>query len=1076
MKHLRALIVEDSPSDAELLCISLREQGYDLDARIVSTEHDFSAALDNKPEIIFADYRLPAFDGLRALQILRGRGLDTPFILVSGTIGDELAVAVMQAGADDFVPKDKLFRLDIALKRTLEIVKTRKNLQHVQAEAGRLAAIVESSNDAIISRGLEKTILSWNAAAERLFGWSKQEAIGQPITIIVPPGDHGKVGPVIQQLLNGQPVDAVECQRLHKDGRRIDISLTLSAIKNPEGVATGIALIYRDITQKKQLDAALRQSEERFRAAFEQAGVGMALRGIEPRHSRWLRVNQKLCDILGYTADELLQLTSIDVTPPEDRAEAIDYNEKLMRGEIDDHSREKRYLRKDGSLVWAQISLTAVRNSEGQPTHAISAIQDISDRKRAELALVQSEHFLKSTIDALTEHLCVLDETGTIIAINRAWRDFAKANGLADDKAGLGTNYLAACSTPGSTPDSDGCSFAAGIRTVMEGRQDEFSLEYPCHAPDRNRWFLARVVRFQQADPMRFVVTHAEITERKKAEIAHHASEAQTRAILEAEPECVKLVAADGSPIEINHAGLTMLEADSIEEVRRHGLLNFVMPEYRGKFSEHFRQALAGETSVLEFEMIGLHGTHRWMESHATRMLLPESSAAAMLSVTRDITERKMAQERIAYLSQYDALTELPNRNLFRDRLGLAIARGKRRGEMTGIMLCNIDRFKQVNDGLGLEAGDELLRQFAERLKDTLREVDTIARLGGDEFAIIAESVPGKSDLIAIADKLIEAFAIPFMVAGNEIIIAASIGISMHPNGTDDPEKLLEYAEMAMDHVKHEGGGGYRIYENESISLRSQRLSLETRLRHALERKELQLYYQPKLRLVDGIITGAEALLRWNNPDLGAVSPAHFIPVAEESGLIVPIGEWALRTACAQMQSWHTQGHAIEVAVNLSPRQFRQKDLVKVVASVLQATGLAPGALELEITEGTAMANAEQAIKVLGEIHALGVKLAVDDFGTGYSSLAYLKRFPLDTLKIDRSFVIDVGNDPSSEAIMCATIALAHSLKLKVVAEGVETAAQRDFLVAAGCNEMQGFLCSPALPAAEFSALLQKQR
>ncbi|MBX9902730.1 MAG: EAL domain-containing protein [Burkholderiales bacterium] len=992
MKHLRALIVEDSPSDAELLCINLREQGYDLDARIVSTEHDFSAALDNNPEIIFADYRLPAFNGLRALQILRGRGLDTPFILVSGTIGDELAVAVMQAGADDFVPKDKLFRLDIALKRTLEIVKTRKNLQHAQAEAGRLAAIVESSNDAIISRTLDGIITSWNPAAEKLYGYTAAEAIGQPVSLILPPGVRAKTALNNEQLVRNFHVPPFETQRITKDGRLLDVSNSLSPILDAHGQIVGASQITRDITELKRIrNELIRKST-------------LAL----------------LMETLARTANE---------APTPEAALQTCLDTICAHG------------------GWRIGHVVTFRQSD--PARAVVAhFWNIPETDRALFADFISKtltYDYSQTTGALVGKILKQQKPIWVEDIhNFPYR----GRFLSLQQQGICSGY----------------GFPVVVRGEVLALLEFFS--------DEQRQTDALLLENMGNISSQL----ARLIERDRSNKTIQAGAARLRAILENQSECVKVVGADGSPIEINRAGLEMFEATSITQVRDHGLINFVLPEQRARYSQHFNQALIGETSTLEFEMVGLQGTHRWLESHATRMLMPESGAAAMLSVTRDFTERKKNQEQIAYLSQYDALTRLPNRNLFRDRLGLAIARGKRRGEMTGIMVCNIDRFKQVNDGLGLEAGDDLLRQVAERLKNTLRDVDTIARLGGDEFAILVESVPGKNDVTAIADKLIEAFARPFTVAESEIVIAASIGFSTHPNDTDDMDKLLEHAEMAMEQVKHEGGGVYRAYENESITPRSQRLSLEIRLRHALERNEFQLYYQPKLRLQDGAITGAEALLRWNSPDLGAVSPAHFIPVAEESGLIVPIGEWVLRTACAQMQAWHAQGHAIKVAVNLSPRQFRQKNLVKVVASVLQATGLAPGALELEITEGTAMANAEQAIKVLGEIHALGVKLAVDDFGTGYSSLAYLKRFPLDTLKIDRSFVIDVGNDPNSEAIMCATIALAHSLKLKVVAEGVETAAQRDFLTAAGCNEMQGYLCSPALPTAEFSALLQKQR
>lgn len=992
MIPLHALIVEDVETDAELLCAALRHKGYDIHAKIVSTEPDFIAALETGPEVIFADYRLPAFSGPRALQILRDRGLDTPFILVSGTIGDELAVAIMQAGADDFVPKDKLFRLDIALKRTLEVVKNRKNLQYAQVEARRLAAIVESSNDAIISRTLDGIITSWNPAAEKLYGYTAAETIGRSISLILPPDLRAKTALHNELLLRNARVPPFETQRITKDGRLLDVSNSLSPIFDVHGQIAGAAQITRDITELKRIqDELIRKST-------------LAL----------------LMETLARTANE---------APTPEAALQICLDTICAHG------------------GWRIGHVVTFRQLDDKPV-AVSHFWNIAEESRSQFA-----EFIGKTQDYDYSKTTGPLSGGVIKQQKPTWvediQEFPyRGRFLLLRQQGI-------CS---------GFGFPVVVRGEVLALLEFFSGE-------------RRPTDTLLMENMGSLSSQlARLIERDRAENALKARESRLQAIMDAEPECVKVVAVDGSPIEINRAGLTMFEAESIEQVNSHGLLNFILPEQREQFSEHFRKSLAGEPSTLEFGMVGLQGTHRWMESHATRMLMPENGSAAMLSITRDITDRKKDQERIAYLSQYDALTELPNRNLFRDRLGLAIARGKRRSEMTGIMVCNIDRFKQVNDGLGLEAGDHLLRMVAERLKNTLRDVDTIARLGGDEFAILAESMPGSADVIAIAEKLIEAFATPFTVAGSEIIIAASIGISTHPNSTDDPEKLLEHAEMAMEYVKHEGGGGYRVYENESLTLRSQRLNLETQLRHAMDRDELQLHYQPKLRLRDGIITGAEALLRWNSPDMGAVSPAKFIPVAEASGLIVPIGEWVLRTACTQMQSWHAQGHAIKVAVNLSPRQFRQKNLVEVVASALQATGLAPGALELEITEGTAMANAEQAIKVLGEIHALGVKLAVDDFGTGYSSLAYLKRFPLDTLKIDRSFVIDVGIDPSSEAIMCATIALAHSLKLKVVAEGVETAAQRDFLTAAGCNEMQGFLCSPALPASEFSALLQKQR
>jgi diguanylate cyclase (GGDEF)-like protein len=386
-------------------------------------------------------------------------------------------------------------------------------------------------------------------------------------------------------------------------------------------------------------------------------------------------------------------------------------------------------------------------------------------------------------------------------------------------------------------------------------------------------------------------------------------------------------------------------------------------------------------------------------------------------------------------------------------------------------MLINLDRFRKINEDLGFETGDCVIRGVAARLRHALREVDTIARLGADEFGVLVEGLLAAGDIAAVAGKVHQALAAPFTECGVEVFVSAGIGIAIYPNGTSDPRELLNHAGIAMRQAKQEDGE-YRFYDDTLAPRSRSRIELESHLRHALERGEFTVHYQPKVDIATGAVTGAEALVRWENPVLGAVSPAQFIPIAEETGLIVPIGSWVLRRACAQLVCWRRRGHDIEVAVNLSPRQFRQKELLQTVASVLAETGLAAGHLELEITEGTAMARAEQTVSILDELHRLGVKLAVDDFGTGYSSLAYLKRFPLHCLKIDRSFVADLGQDPHSEAIVPATISLAHSLGLKVVAEGVETRSQHDFLARAGCDYGQGHLYSHPLPADEFELLM----
>ncbi len=436
--------------------------------------------------------------------------------------------------------------------------------------------------------------------------------------------------------------------------------------------------------------------------------------------------------------------------------------------------------------------------------------------------------------------------------------------------------------------------------------------------------------------------------------------------------------------------------------------------------------------------------------------------------------QRKLAEDQLRFIATHDPLTELPNRAMFNERLRHALHQGVRYNRGLAVMFIDIDRFKVVNDSLGHGAGDRLLQNCAKRLTECLRESDIVARLGGDEFVVMIENFTGPRDAIAVAQKILHGLAKPFFVDGQEFLMSASIGISTFPDDGADVETLVKNADIAMYRAKDQGRNNYQFYSAQMNKHTFERLAMESSLRRAVERSEFLLHYQPKLDLQTGAIAGVEALVRWKHPDWGMVSPAQFIPLAEETGLIVQIGEWVLKTACEQSRQWRDQGiPGVRVAVNLSARQFAQKSLLQDVARIIAESGLTPESLELEITESMVMQNAEHATETLQKLKAMGVSLAIDDFGTGYSSLAYLKRFPIDCIKIDRSFIKDIPVDADDMAITKGVIALGHSLRLKVVAEGVETAEQRDFLQANDCDEFQGFLFSKPLPAEEVTALLK---
>ncbi|QLC73137.1 EAL domain-containing protein [Pseudomonas sp. LPB0260] len=450
--------------------------------------------------------------------------------------------------------------------------------------------------------------------------------------------------------------------------------------------------------------------------------------------------------------------------------------------------------------------------------------------------------------------------------------------------------------------------------------------------------------------------------------------------------------------------------------------------------------------------------------------------ASHIVGFFADLSARRETEERLRYLSHYDELTGLANRSLFKQRLHEASQRARQSGRSLALLHIDLDRFKLLNDSLGHELADQLLRQMSRRLAQAVPEADTIARLSSDEFAVLLDSYGSLSSLARMASRLLAKLRLPLLVGGEELVVSASVGISLLPDNAREISALISQANMAMQHAKHLGGNTFQFYTDNLQACTLERLQLENQLRKAIEEGQLEVFYQPKLCLADDSVKAAEALVRWRHPSLGLVPPGEFIGLAEETGLIAPIGEFVLRQACQQAREWQRQGLAdLRVSVNLSVHQLRKGNLTSLVRQVLEDTGLAAHNLELELTESQLLDNVESVIATFQQLRELGVKLAIDDFGTGYSSLSYLKRFPVDYVKIDQSFIRDLAIGGEDAAITRAIIAMAHGLELKVVAEGVETQAQMDFLKAQHCDEIQGYLISKPVPAEAFARLLSEQ-
>lgn len=441
------------------------------------------------------------------------------------------------------------------------------------------------------------------------------------------------------------------------------------------------------------------------------------------------------------------------------------------------------------------------------------------------------------------------------------------------------------------------------------------------------------------------------------------------------------------------------------------------------------------------------------------------------------LVRQKQAEETIRRLASYDGLTGLPNRELLKDRLNVLLAQANRKKGQIAVMFLDLDWFKVINDTVGHSAGDELLQRVARRLNSLVRDGDTVARLGGDEFTVVLPEVSRVQDAVYVAERILESLRRSWILKGKKFHVTASIGIAMYPSDGGDTETLLKNADTAMYRAKDQGRDNYELYTPTMNARFAERVELENSLHQGLERGEFVVFYQPQVDIGSGRIVGTEALVRWKHPERGLVSPVEFIPVAEETGLIVPLGTWVLRTACAQNKTWQQAGlPPTRVAVNLSARQFHQRDLADTIAQVLDETGLDPQHLQLEITEGVAMNEAEFTSAMLRDLKKTGIQIAIDDFGTGHSSLSYLKRFPIDTLKIDRSFVGGLTEDPNDVAIVTVIIAMAHALNLRVIAEGVETREQLAFLKQQGCHEIQGYLCGRPAPAEAVEELLQRHR
>lgn len=708
----------------------------------------------------------------------------------------------------------------------------------------------------------------------------------------------------------------------------------------------------------------------------------------------------------------------------------------------------------------------------------IGALQDqqlvleteLGQQRELAETLRDSEQRLRVLLQQLPAGIFLTDIQGEIRYVNDRWQLLA---GLTAEQA-AGTGWIQALH-----PDDRNLMLETWRQAIQNCT--EFVADHRFRTPSgRVKWLNTRATPLMDRAGRitGYLGVHADIADLKQTEETLRASEARFRSYFELPLIGIALTGADKRWWEVNDRLCEMLG------YRRAQLLSMTWaelthPDDLGIDVMQFERVIGRRIEGYSVDKRFIRQDGALLYTGVSTRCVRRTNGAVdyFVMVIQDITERKEAEDRVQHLAHYDPLTGLPNRVLLGDRLQQAVARAGREHAQTGVMMVDIDRFKLINDALGHAVGDRLLQEVATRLRGCARQCDTISRQGGDEFAVLLPDLDSGDEATRIAQRMLELMAQPIRLDDQELSVTCSIGISLYPRDGRTGDLLLKNADIALYRAKDMGRNNYQFYLSGATMLSRERLNLETSLRHAVERQQLEVYYQPKWDFRAGAVTGAEALVRWNHPKLGLLSPARFIPIAEDSGLVLPMGEWVLRAAIREIGELHRSGFpGLRIAVNLSGRQFQQVELADLVAQALTENGFDPVCLELELTESTLMHHTDNNLAVLNALKATGARIAIDDFGTGYSSLSYLQQFPVDVLKIDRTFVMDLPDAAGSVAIVDAIVTLAHGLGLEVVAEGVETPEQLAFLHTHGCDEGQGYYFGRPTSLAEFRALLEQAR
>ncbi|HET8699777.1 MAG TPA: EAL domain-containing protein [Gammaproteobacteria bacterium] len=921
------------------------------------------------------------------------------------------------------------------------------------------AAVLAALPDAALLLDERACVVLANARAVHLFGHATVELEGKPVAALIPAG-LGAVEPCPTKPA------ALAVEGLHKDGSVLPLDAHVSPLAL-DGRRLVLCSLRSPAAPRAQSPSM--PIETRLNEAQRIAKIGSW---------EWDVVHDR-----HWWSDELYRMVAVDPSSPrpfeqflervhpEDRQRFLESSQRAQEG----HPApvEMRVVLPDGVEKVFHSRGAVDFDAQRRPVRMYGTLQDITERRAFQAALTLTDMRYREA-----QRIAQIGNWEWNLVTNQSWWSDELYRILEEDPA----RYEASLENFMRKVHPDDHALLEHDRENVSSEPGAYKpTEVRIVTPSGRIKVVEQIIEVRKDDrgrPVAVVGTIHDVTERRALETQLRESESRYASTVELAAVGIAHIDGKGRFAWSNGKMREML-GYSGEELERLTIWDVSHEDDRRVTDGDRARLHAGEISTLKAEKryVRRDGTVIWVRITSALRRGSDGVPLYDVSVVEDITARKVAEDRVQYLATHDKLTGLPNRAVFGELLDHAIDAAQRRDHRCAVLFIDLDRFKIVNDSLGHEAGDVLLKEMAARLRSCMRQSDVLARLGGDEFVVLLEEVNDENEAADVAKKVLSSVLVPVQIMGHECRITASIGIATYPVDARDAQTLMKHADMAMYLAKEEGKNNFQFYSKHSSPMSVERLVLETHLARALERKEFTVQYQPKVDMRSGEIKGAEALLRWWNPEVGTVSPAQFIPVAEDSGLIVPIGKWVLATACEQNVAWQRRGlPKIVMSVNMSPRQFKDPALIDDIAEVLARTGMPPELLELEITESMIMHNVDMAAAKAEAIRKLGVRLAIDDFGTGYSSLSQLKRFPIDTLKVDRSFVRDIPHNAEDKAITEAIIALGKALGVTVVAEGVETAQQHEFLRVNACDEMQGFFFSrPCHPDALADLLTRKR-